>query len=177
MCPGSQPGLPVHAYIVGGGVEVTATPGEGTPSAEPVVVSGTYVGEAAFPEISVNAEDVVSERVVSVKDTFDIAPSDMLLCAVEQELAGVDDREKRLLDAIERLEKPYDFVIIDCPPSIGHLCFNALRASSEAIIPIDMSLFSLRGVAKLTEMMVFTVESYAAGPNLVYCVWMDSASG
>jgi MinD-like ATPase involved in chromosome partitioning or flagellar assembly len=69
-------------------------------------------------------------------------------------LALVEGREKRPLDAIERLEKSYDFIIIDCPPSIGHLCFNALRASSEAIIPIDMSLFSLRGIAKLTDMMV-----------------------
>lgn len=92
--------------------------------------------------------------IVSVKEDFDIAPSDMLLCAVEQELAGEEGREKRLLEAIERLQKPYDFIIIDCPPSIGHLCFNALRASSEAIIPIDMSLFSLRGIAKLTDMMV-----------------------
>ncbi|MBM3791219.1 MAG: ParA family protein [Acidobacteria bacterium] len=96
----------------------------------------------------------LGEVVVSVKEYLDIAPSDMLLCALEQELAGVEGREKRLLDAIERLEKPYDFVIIDCPPSIGHLCFNALRASSEVIIPIDMSLFSLRGIAKLTDMIV-----------------------
>jgi chromosome partitioning protein len=92
--------------------------------------------------------------IVPVKENFDIAPSDTRLCAVEQELACVEGREKRLLEAIERLEKSYDFVIIDCPPSIGHLCFNALRASSEAIIPIDMSLFSLRGVAKLTDMMI-----------------------
>jgi chromosome partitioning protein len=99
---------------------------------------------------AVGLEDVI----VSVKENFDIAPSDMRLCAVEQELAGLAGREKRLRDAIERLQKPYDFVIIDCPPSIGHLCFNALCASSEAIIPIDMSLFSLRGIAKLTDMMV-----------------------
>jgi chromosome partitioning protein len=96
----------------------------------------------------------LDEVIVPVKDNFDIAPSDTRLCAVEQELALVDGREKRLLEAIERLEKSYDFIIIDCPPSIGHLCFNALRASSEAIIPIDMSLFSLRGIAKLTDMMV-----------------------
>jgi chromosome partitioning protein len=96
----------------------------------------------------------LDDVIVPVKDNFDIAPSDTRLCAVEQELAFVDGREKRLLEAIERLEKSYDFIIIDCPPSIGHLCFNALRASSEAIIPIDMSLFSLRGVAKLTDMMV-----------------------
>jgi len=96
----------------------------------------------------------LDDVIVPVKENFDIAPSDTRLCAVEQELARVDGREKRLLEAIERLEKPYDFLIIDCPPSIGHLCFNALRASSEAIIPIDMSLFSLRGIAKLTDMMV-----------------------
>lgn len=96
----------------------------------------------------------LDEVIVPVKENFDVAPSDTRLCAVEQELALVDGREKRLLAAIERLKKSYDFVIIDCPPSIGHLCFNALRASSEAIIPIDMSLFSLRGVAKLTDMMV-----------------------
>jgi chromosome partitioning protein len=96
----------------------------------------------------------LDDVIVSVKENFDMAPSDVMLCAVEQELAGEDGREKRLLQAIERLEKPYDFIIIDCPPSIGHLCFNALRASSEAIIPIDMSLFSLRGIAKLTDMMV-----------------------
>jgi chromosome partitioning protein len=96
----------------------------------------------------------LDDVIVPVKENFDIAPSDTRLCAVEQELALVDGREKRLLEAIEGLQKPYDFIIIDCPPSIGHLCFNALRASSEAIIPIDMSLFSLRGIAKLTDMMV-----------------------
>jgi chromosome partitioning protein len=96
----------------------------------------------------------LEEVIVPVKENFDIAPADTRLCAVEQELACMEGREKRLLDAIERLKKSYDFIIIDCPPSIGHLCFNALRASSEAIIPIDMSLFSLRGIAKLTDMMV-----------------------
>ncbi len=105
---------------------------------------------APVPAGAIGLDDVI----IPVKENFDIAPSDTRLCAVEQELACVEGREKRLLEAVERLEKPYDFVIIDCPPSIGHLCFNALRASSEAIIPIDMSLFSLRGVAKLTDMMV-----------------------
>jgi chromosome partitioning protein len=96
----------------------------------------------------------LDDVIVPVKDSFDIAPSDMRLVAVKQGLAAEDGREKRLLEAIERLQKSCDFIIVDCPSSIGHLCFNALRASSEAIIPIDMSLFSLRGVAKLTDMMV-----------------------
>ena len=80
-----------------------------------------------------------------IKENFDLAPSSMILSAVEQELSGMEGREDRLFKAIQALEEPYDYVIIDCPPSIGHLCFNALRACEEVIIPIDMSLFSLRG--------------------------------
>jgi chromosome partitioning protein len=96
----------------------------------------------------------IEDIVVPVKDKFDIAPSDIRLSAIEQELAGMEGRENRLLQAIEPLKPAYDYVIIDCPPSIGHLCFNALRACEEAIIPIDMSLFSLRGVAELTDIIM-----------------------
>jgi chromosome partitioning protein len=95
----------------------------------------------------------IEDIVVPVKEHFDIAPSDIKLSATEQELAGIQGRENILMRALGDLEKRYDFVIIDCPPSIGHLCFNALRACSEVIIPIDMSLFSLRGITKLTDMM------------------------
>jgi len=77
---------------------------------------------------------------------------------VEQELSGVDGREDRLLQALQGISDQYDYCIIDCPPSVGLLCFNALRASSEVIIPIDMSLFSLRGIAKLLELTMMLKE-------------------
>jgi chromosome partitioning protein len=96
----------------------------------------------------------IDEIMVPVKDNLDLAPSSVTLSAIEQELSGVDGREDMLMKAITALEKPYDYIVIDCPPSIGHLCFNALRACQEAIIPIDMSLFSLRGVAKLLEILI-----------------------
>jgi len=96
----------------------------------------------------------IEDIVVSVKDNLDLAPSSVILSAIEQELSGVEGREDTLLQAIREIKQPYDYIIIDCPPSIGLLCFNALRACEEVIIPIDMSLFSLRGVAKLIEIVI-----------------------
>ena len=96
----------------------------------------------------------LDDIVMSVKGKFDLAPSSVILSAVEQELSGIEGRENRLLQAVQALKQPYDYCIIDCPPSIGLLCFNALRACKEVIIPIDMSLFSLRGVEKLLEIVI-----------------------
>ena len=96
--------------------------------------------------------------MLPVKDNFDLAPSSLILSAFEQELSGLERREGRLFQAIQPLREKYDYVVIDCPPSIGHLSFNALRACDEAIIPIDMSLFSLRGVAKLIEIIIMLKE-------------------
>ena len=96
----------------------------------------------------------LEDVLLSVKDNLDLAPSSVILSAVEQELSGLNGREDRLLNALQSVKTAYDFIIIDCPPSIGLLCFNALRACEEIIIPIDMSLFSLRGVAKLMELVV-----------------------
>jgi len=96
----------------------------------------------------------IEDILLPVKDNFDLAPSSLILSAFEQELSGLERREHRLFQAIQPLKDQYDFIVIDCPPSIGHLCFNALRACDEVIIPIDMSLFSLRGVAKLIEIII-----------------------
>ncbi len=96
----------------------------------------------------------IKDILVPIKDNFDLAPSSLILSAVEQELSGMEGREDRLFQAIQALKEQYDYIVIDCPPSIGHLCFNALRACEEVIIPIDMSLFSLRGVAKLLEIII-----------------------
>jgi len=96
----------------------------------------------------------IDDIAIPIRDNFCLAPSNARLSAVEQELSGVDGREGRLLQAIETLKKAPDYIIIDCPPSIGHLCFNALRACEEVIIPIDLSLFSLRGVSKLMEIVI-----------------------
>ncbi len=96
----------------------------------------------------------LSHVMVPIKDSFDLAPSSVILSAVEQELSGVEGREEMLMKALQSVNGTYDYIVIDCPPSIGLLSFNALRAAEEVIIPIDMSLFSLRGIAKLLEIVL-----------------------
>jgi chromosome partitioning protein len=93
------------------------------------------------------------EIIITLSENLDLAPSHILLSTLEQELSGQEDAASRLHQWISVLKRNYNFIIIDCPPSLGFLTFNALRASQEVIIPIDGSYFSLSGVAKLNEMI------------------------
>jgi len=89
--------------------------------------------------------------ILAVRENLDVAPADILLSAVPERLAGVVGRENILLEALADVRGRYDYVIVDCPPSVGLLTFNALRACSEAIVPMDPSFFSLHGIGKLLE--------------------------
>lgn len=84
---------------------------------------------------------------------LDLLPSSIPLAAAEHFLNGLPARERRLLDALKGLPKRYDYVIIDCPPSLSLLTFNALRAADEAIVPIDPSSLSIHGLGHLLEMI------------------------
>ena len=88
----------------------------------------------------------IEDVILPVKENLDLVPSNIILSAFEQKLAGVEGRENRLLQAIQPVSNAYDYMIIDCPPSLGLLCINALRAAGEVIIPIDMSLFRFVGL-------------------------------
>lgn len=86
-----------------------------------------------------------------VGENFDLAPADILLSAVPEALAGAPGRENVLAWAVARVDDRYDYVIVDCPPNVGLLTFNALKACNEAVIPMDPSFFSLHGIGKLFE--------------------------
>ena len=87
----------------------------------------------------------------TVRENLDVAPADILLSAISETLAGRVGREDILSDAIATVEGQYDYVVVDCPPNVGLLTFNALKACSEAIVPMDPSFFSLHGLGKLLE--------------------------
>jgi len=91
----------------------------------------------------------LAEISENISENFDVVPADISLSTLDQHLSMVEGRESRLKQAIRRVHSLYDVIIIDCPPSLGLLTFNALIASSEVLVPIEMSLFSLHGVTRL----------------------------
>ena len=93
----------------------------------------------------------MSEIVWQIASDFDLAPSSMKLAAFEQVFAGRPGREDRLKTALETVKNTYQWVILDCPPSVGLLTFNALRACDEVIVPVETGFFSLHGLTKMME--------------------------
>jgi chromosome partitioning protein len=82
---------------------------------------------------------------------LDLVPADIVLSALPEKLSAVPGREHRLADALAEVGDRYHYVIVDCPPNVGLLTFNALMTCSEAIVPLDPSFFSLHGIGKLLE--------------------------
>jgi chromosome partitioning protein len=115
-------------------------------------------------------EDVSIELAANLS----LAPSQTILSTIEQKLAGVAGRENRLRRAIRSLSRNWDYVIIDTPPNIGLLTFNALRACREAIVPIDPSFFSLHGVAKLMQTIGLLKEKYQQTIRVKALATMDN---
>ena len=96
---------------------------------------------------------VLSDCILNVSKNLDIVPSSILLSTIEQELKDKEDAVSKLYDILSSGNINYDYILIDCPPSLGFLTFNALRAANLVLVPIDMSAFSLMGVAKLLGML------------------------
>jgi len=91
--------------------------------------------------------------IANVSPNFDIVPSNIQLSTLEQELKDKEDAVSELYKILPSCQSRYEYIIIDCPPSLGFLTFNALRAVGRVIIPIDMSAFTLMGVGKLLGMI------------------------
>ena len=106
------------------------------------VETGTY----QLLEHSVKAEEAVME---TGSPNLDIIPAHIDLVAIEIELVDQENRESMLKKAIEPLRKNYDFILIDCAPSLGLLTLNALTAADSVIIPIQCEYFALEGLGKL----------------------------
>ena len=82
-------------------------------------------------------------------DNLDLIPSHIDLVGAEIEMLGLDDRELLMKRILSHLRDQYDFILIDCSPSLGLITVNALTASDSVIIPVQAEFFALEGIAKL----------------------------
>ena len=104
--------------------------------------------------------------IATVSRNFDIVPSTIQLSTLEQEFKGKEDAVSELRRVLSSSPFPYEYIIIDCPPSLGFLTFNALRAADQVIVPIDMSAFTLMGVGKLLGMLELIKAKIGHDPRL-----------
>jgi len=107
------------------------------------------IGESMYEVLLSDTE--LKDVIVSVPEVanLDIAPSSLDLAGAEIELVPGFNRERRLLESINRVKEGYDFIFIDCPPSLGLLTINGLCAASEVLVPIQCEYYALEGVGQL----------------------------
>ena len=98
------------------------------------------IGKATFEEVRISTEY-----------NFDLMPANRELSGAEVELVELKNREIRLKNALQHIEKNYDFVIIDCPPALNMLTLNGLVASDAVIIPMQCEYYALEGLSDLVE--------------------------
>ena len=97
------------------------------------------------------------------KRKLDLIPSNMNLAAAETELADQENREYLLRDAIRGIRTQYDYVLIDCPPSLNLLTINALTTADSVVIPIQCEYYALEGLAQLLGIVQLTKERLNSG--------------
>ncbi len=98
-----------------------------------------------------DVEEVINHGTI---DNLDILPSNVDLSAVEIELIDVDNKEFVVRDAIQKIRDNYDYIIIDCPPSLSLLTINAMTTADSVLVPIQCEYYALEGLSQL----IHTVE-------------------
>ena len=105
--------------------------------------------ECSLYECIVNKADVRDAIYTTDIDNLDIIPSHMDLVGAEIEMLNMENREKIIRQLLEPIRAEYDYILIDCSPSLGLITVNALSAADSVIIPVQCEYFALEGISKL----------------------------
>ncbi|MDD6142044.1 MAG: AAA family ATPase [bacterium] len=111
----------------------------------------------------VSMEECIQKTPV---DGLALAPSDIRLAGAELELVDLDQREYRLKHLLKNVEAKYDFIFVDCPPSLSLLTLNALTAARRVLIPIQCEYYALEGVTSLMNTINRVKHSFNPGLDI-----------
>ncbi len=123
-------------------------------------VDGASIGQTVY-DLFLDPDARIEDAIVKVRANLDILPSTVDLAAAEMELANTADRNFLLKRRFDEVHEQYDFVLIDCPPSLGLLTLNALCLAGEVIVPMQAHFLAMQGLSKLLE----TVKLISQGLN------------
>lgn len=105
--------------------------------------------ETSLYDVLVNEENISQTIQKTEVKNLSICPSNIDLAGAEVELVSMMSREHRLKDQLDNIKQDYDYIIIDCPPSLGLITLNALTASDSVLIPVQCEYFALEGLGQL----------------------------
>ena len=125
---------------------IDADPQANASSGLGIDVESVEIGSYQVLEHSNTPEEAI---IKSTSPNVDVIPAHIDLVAIEIELVDKENREYMLKQALEKIKDQYDYIIIDCAPSLGLLTLNALTAADSVIIPIQCEYFALEGLGKL----------------------------
>ena len=125
---------------------IDADPQANATSGLGIDVDGVEKGTYQLLEHTLSARETIME---TASPNVDLIPSHIDLVAIEIELVDKDDREYMMKAAVQEVRDDYDFILIDCAPSLGLLTLNALTAADSVMIPIQCEYFALEGLGKL----------------------------
>ncbi len=126
--------------------------------------------EHSVYDVLVNGTYPAREAIVPLRSNLEILPSNIDLAIAELELARFQKRERRLKEVIEGLKETYNYIIVDCPPSIGILTVNALVASQIVIVPVTPSHLSVCGFSRVMEVLEALKESLLLDVTIFFLI-------
>ncbi|MBQ9168462.1 MAG: ParA family protein [Oscillospiraceae bacterium] len=110
-----------------------------------------YNLDSSLYELLLGSADVKNTIIKDVYDNLDLIPSNMDLSGAEIELFEFDNKEYVLKEIVDKLKRRYDYVIMDCPPSLSILTLNALVAANSVLVPIQCEYYALEGLSQLIQ--------------------------
>lgn len=129
-----------HVLLVDSDAQGNATSGLG--------ISKASV-EVDIYDVLVNEVPIRTTIQKTTRENLDLVPATIQLAGAEVELTNLPQRERRMKKAIDEIKEDYDYLIIDCPPSLGHLTINAFTAADSILIPVQSEYYALEGLSQL----------------------------
>ena len=126
--------------------------------------------ESSVYDVLVNGKCPIRRAIVRLRPNLEILPSNIDLAAAELEMARLQNKEARLKELIDDLRDRYEYVVIDCSPSVRVLTINALLASQVVIVPIIPSFFSIHGLSRVTEVVDALKETFPSDPKVYFLI-------